>query len=397
MNEEVKEIALVSHRDGSELLSAIELNYQAAQNYYIQKKVQFLKMLANKVNMEEREIEEKLVESMNLLITEQWQKINEQVLANVDVYQTRSGSYNIKENVNWVNIPETLRERILEQAPKKGNIYSILGLYYEEWLEESFKRTAEATASSAYQSILSQFLSSFNQTGAIKSDSSIRGNNLSIRPDLGMNIDETGKDIETGLTAELQTVFNIESNRLANSSNLNMETEDTQRIMKYLQSNMFGFSVKRWVSASTATQRVLTSASGIQRMINNKYKSGQQGKTWNVNYAYRTMLHIISQYLLDILGPVNIAYITGVEFMWADEFLADSLLTMNIYSKLKPTYSEVLEPYISSNHIYIQHFVRGRQFAIQNRTYTKAAELKGKDNGNKWNAYQLRFAIKEKG
>jgi hypothetical protein len=44
------------------------------------------------------------------------------------------------------------------------------------------------------------------------------------------------------------------------------------------------------------------------------------------------MVNIISRFLLDILGPVNVAFITGKQFEWTSDFLSDALLTMHLYT-----------------------------------------------------------------
>jgi hypothetical protein len=92
---------------------------------------------------------------------------------------------------------------------------------------------------------------------------------------------------------------------------------------------MFGMSVKRWTS--TEGGHKLTQASGMAAKINATYEASLP-KSWNFTYAYHTMLLIISRYLLDILGPTNVAYITGTGFTWANDFLSNALLSMNIYT-----------------------------------------------------------------
>ena len=59
----------------------------------------FLKAMCNKANVEIEQVENALVSSMNSLIIDKWNKINNSVLQqNVIVNNSRSGSYTIKED-----------------------------------------------------------------------------------------------------------------------------------------------------------------------------------------------------------------------------------------------------------------------------------------------------------
>lgn len=386
-----------TYRSGPQLLNEAELNYQAARNYFVQKKIAMIKAIANKTKIDTVQVENGLVNSMNNLITNAWNKINEAVLNNVKIYGGQAARYKIKDNADWTNIPQNLVDRIKNGVDNNGNIYSILGFYYEEYLEANIANTAYMVASSNINQILSEFLTQFSQTGALKSKSSIRGDGLSIRPDLAMGLGkETAEDgilyDKTGkLAAELQTTFNIQNYREAHNLNTVSAIEQDSNILKeYLDSGMFGFSVKRWTEGVGSQGKPLTSASGLKNIINQEFAKSE-GRTWNATYAYRTMVNIVSQYLLDILGPVNVAFVTGKSFEWTCDFLVEALLTMNIYSKKIYKNYEV-QPYIQSGNIYVQNYKRGRAQAMQQISFAKGIDMSGKN----WNAYQLRFTIHEK-
>lgn len=385
---------LENDRSGRELLSQADLNYKAAQTYFIQKKVAMIKAIANKVTTDLHAVEEGLIHAMNGLIQNAWSKINESVLSNVKVFNGQSGSYRINSNADWTNIPDNLVERIKQQADHNGNIYSILGFYYEEWLEAELSNAVRDVAGSNINALINDFLSGFSQTGALKSNSSVRGDGLSIRPDLarglgtttasdGVLYDSTGK-----LAAELQVKFDIQNYREQNGLNTISAIENDTNILKeYLESGMFGFSVKRWVDSNYKMKQI-TSASGVAAEVNAEFnKSGTH--SWNATYAWRTMVNIVSRYLLDILGPVNVAFITGSSFEWTSDFLMDAIFTMNIYTHKMLEDNEILNPYINSGNIYVQHYKRGRTAAMEQITMTKNYYMKGKN----WNAYQLRFTI----
>lgn len=390
-----------NYRTGKQLLNQAELNYQAAQNYYTQKKMFMLKMLCEKRELDIQEVENGLINSMNNLIQTQWQQINDTVLKNVKIGGGISGKYTIKENANWVNIPSDLVNLIKNKSDKNGNIFSMLGLYYEQWLKEQLNNAIVNTGNNAINEVLNNFLAGFTQTGALKTSSAMR-QYADIRPDLATGIgaeagaDKILRDKNNNLSVELQTAFDIQSYREQNKLFTMEAIQNDENILReYIEGDMFGFSVKRWTSEKSEG-RMLTSASGIQAIINHEYELAGN-KTWNAIFAYRKMVFIISRYLLDILGPVNIAFITGTSFTWASDFLADALLTMNIYSKKIYANNEV-KPYINSGNIYVQHYKRGRTAAMLATDFAKSNYMYGKNKkGDKtWEAFQLKFSINKK-
>lgn len=368
-----------------------------AQNYFIQKKMALLKALSIKHQLNIQQVEKGLINSVDQLIQNQWNKINESVISNLNIPDTRSGKYTIQKN-NWVNIPSNLVAQIKSGANNK-NIFSLLGLYYEEWLEEQFSQTVAKTGNNAIDNVLNNFLQSFSQTGEKKSASSIRQYS-NIRPDLatGIGQEDNQKVLrgEDGLAVELQIKFDIQSYREQNDLLNSKAIENDYNLLKeYIDSNMVGFSVKRWTDHEINRRKVLTSASGIQQIINQDFNFSQ-GKTWNALFAYRKMVWIISKYLLDILGPVNVAFITGVSFTWMSDFLADALLTMNIYSNKKCRNNEIFKPYINSGNIYVQHYKRSRKTALEQIKFSKNIYMSGKDKKGFWEAFQLNFGITKK-
>ena len=388
-------------RTGKQFLNEAELNYQMAQNYFIQKKMAMLRMLSIKRNLDIQKVEEGLVDAMNNLINTEWQQINDSILQNIKVTGGISGQYTIKENANWINIPSELVSIIKDKADKHGNIFSLLGLYYEKWLKEAFSTNIVNIGNSAINYVLNDFLKSFSQTGSLKTTSALR-QYADIRPDLATGIakevgdngilyDKSGK-----LAVELQTQFDIQSYRqqrgLLTPENI---AEDIDILKEYIDSGMFGFSVKRWTSEKSES-KMLTSASGVQQIINAEY-SNSGNKTWNAIFAYRKMVYIISKYLLDILGPVNVAFITGTSFTWTSDFLADALLTMNIYTNRMYANNEI-KPYIQSGNIYVQHYKRGRKAAMLETRFSNSKYMFGKNKSGKktWEAFQVRFSINKK-
>ena len=367
-----------SGRGNVSLLQAeTQRNYQAVQNYYFQKKMMFLRFAAKKENESIEKIEDELVNSMDNLIQQVWGQINDSILGALDI--GANGKYNFKQGINQfdtVIISKYIIKRLETSLCTTKNIYSELGFAYEEFLEQAMHGLASSVASAG----LADILSGFTQTGGFKANSSIRADMKDIRPDLGYGITKQNAE-----EAELQVLFDVSNYYDKMSANEKDLENYPEQLLKYLQSDMFGMSVKRWTS--TEGGHKLTQASGMAAKINATYEASLP-KSWNFTYAYHTMLLIISRYLLDILGPTNVAYITGTGFTWANDFLSNALLSMNIYTQKKYKNNEG-RPYIASGNIYINNYAQGRMNTMASAQYTKQTFVKG----NNWNAYKLNFKI----
>lgn len=364
----------------SGLQAEINQNYQAAQNYYFQKKMAFLRMAAMRADMEIQQVETNITRGMDDLIQQTWARINDTILENLDIgsggkYKI-SGTFqkNVEENQE-IEIPSWLIDRIKNGMDSK-NIFSELGFAYEEFLEEALQEKAVSVGSAG----LNDVLALFTNTGDFTANSSVRMNNTFIRPDLATNLTR-----ETAQKAELSVLFDISKYHNIMSGKAQDLEQYPKLLLEYLKSDVFGISVKRWTN--TTGVKKLTSASGIQQMINQEYQAALP-HSWNFIYAYHTMLAIISRFLIDILGPVNIAYITGTGFEWATDFLSNALLFMNLYTEKQYKNNEG-RPYIASGNIYINNYAQGRSAAMLATKYIGQKRVHGKG----WHAYQLRFKI----
>lgn len=385
---------LESARSGQHLIDTIDANYQAAINYYTQKEMAFLKAVSRKEQIDREKFMESITSGFEKNIIHTWEtKINQAVVNSgaLEIWGGLSGHYKIKDEKK-LQVSRELKERIIAQNGKK-NIYSILGDYYEEWLLSAIKGKIKAVRDAGENEIYSSFLNylknNFKHTGAVTDTSWLRERTY-IRPDLASGINKnTGTDAN-GLHSELQVAFDIEDYR---KNNVEQDIQnDSSLLTEYLNSNMFGFSLKRWTDFNG--EKALTQATKMGDIINNDYKSSGD-KTWNALYAQRWNMRRISQYLINILGPVNIAYVTGVSFEWASEFLANSILYMHIYANGKPQlgidnqFSEIY-PYVASGQIYVRNYKQGRASALQNATMFKMGQGQNR-SGDTW--WWTRFTI----
>ena len=342
-----------------------QLNYEAAARYYAQKKMNFLKLAKLKEKKLEEEEEKNFFENLSKaiplviqnIIIKSWQKIYQDVIGALEISGREEGfKYKIANPYNFTrmsSIPEEIKEKIIK-GEEKANLYSLLGFEYEKFLEDKIKEVAIELGEGKVEEIFNEFRSS----GASKSVSALRTNYVDIRSDLAMNIQEKAgedkilRDKSNNLPVELQQEFDITKYRTSNK-----EKDFTDTVLNdYLKSNMFGLSVKLW-NKRVGLQEYTQSAS-LQQKINNVYNNRN---TWNRTYAVYKANEMVSKYLIDIIGPINIAVITGQEFTWMDEFINNNLFSMNVYAKEGKEYkNNEIKPEIKDNKIYVRKYnIRG--------------------------------------
>lgn len=366
-------------------VSALErqtlLNYQAAINYYAQRKAFFLKQGATKAEKDEQEFLQKYANQVQNTVKEtiikSWQKIQAEVanLVNVQGYET-GFKYTIKDEQifeSTTNIPEWMKQKIKEGVSKE-NFQSLMGFNYEEYIEKSMSEVGKQITSKG----LSKILSSFRGTGSQKSISAMRPGFLNIRPDLAYGLEkEAGADQilrESGgdLSAELQVEFIIEDH-LKKENFMN----DDELILKYLKSGMFGISVKNWTYSNN---KKITEMSSLKNKLNEIYSTK---RTWNATYAMQMSNKTVSNYLLDVIGPINIAILSANDFIWVDRFLAEHLLTMavspkngQIYKGRKGVYDEI-KPVINDSGVYTRKFNTSLAYDKKSSIVTSARVRQG--------------------
>lgn len=385
------------------LLEESERNYQAAMRYYEQKQAKFLQYAAAKAEMESEQVMQTLEDLMRQLIENEWSQLAQtaQRMVNID----DSGKYIFKPVRDRQNlrVPRALFDKLRNGVNNK-NFWSEMGFYYEEWLEERLGNLTNYKINEGF----AELLKTFGMSGDIKSDSSIRAKNREIRADLaggiGINvrteINAQGKRSTiayasgTNVPVELQVAFDIQDNRLQG------EITDNETLKQYLDTNLFGFSLKRWDQDLYSTEKHITSASGLQRMVNSQFEQSGD-RTWNAVYAYRTMINIVSRFLIDILGPINIALITGTNFIWTSELLSDTLFYMHLYSRTSAYVGfgqnralQEIKPYIASSNVYIKRLIYGRMQALANSQLDYQRRYSGTNNdGTSYVGYGLTFTI----
>lgn len=329
-------------------------NYQAAINYYTQKKISFLQKLAQKSELAEKEVEQKLVDKFNNDLNNGWNSIYNIVKRVTIVGGRDSGfKYSIKENANLEGLPLELRERLIK-GQNSLNLYSLMGFEKEKYYVEPINNIMQEIGGAA----IADVMGAFELTGGMTSKSAMRGDGLSIRADLAIGLEKSGgvvKEKGGTLTAELQEEFSLEKVVKASGGANNIKVNDI--IASYIKSGMFGVSVKLWSASSGKT---FTQISGVKDKLNTIFNSSGD-KTWNLKYAAATTNKIVSNYLLDIVGPINIALLDGKGLTWTDDFISSHLFTMNTHAKNNEIYpNNEAHPEIRDSNVVLRNFNMGR-------------------------------------
>ena len=350
------------------LAGNVEKNYQAVENYFQQKKIMFLQTLLTEEKKREQITEDAFLQAMNDLIITKWKNLD---LRNESKYSNFS-----REDFQQIGFSDRMIDELINHPDRKW--FSSVGFAYEIWLEEALQGIADTIADTEANEILSGLSKNWGVVGDVKVESALRSKS-SIRPDLGnMKFNEKNNP-------ELQVAFDVSQNRFYNKSNKAYEiTEQALDNLKQYD-NMFGFSVKTWTGGIQGNK--ITGSSLIKDVINTVYR-GSYPHTWNLQYAYYTMLDIISRYLLNILGPVNVALIMGDKIMFMDELLRQSYLVSHIYSKMPPTINNEGLPYVQSGNIYLRQRQSGKGFLDLTSSTMRIAK------GEHKQYWELRFSIK---
>lgn len=319
--------------------SKIQSNYASAKDYYSQRRQAlekaFTANMKNNTNAIISYIEEKTHEYE--------EKVAAMVRKSLDAVD--KNTYTVKQNLQLAENLEyrTSIENVIAALSsfKSGtvsnrNIAAALGNEFENFLAQALSpEVLEAEIDGAVFSAVGDMLSGFSKTGSTKSRSWINAGVKDIRPDLGLNmqmeiddsniarlVNATGPDGKK-LAVEFQEMFDLDNFLPENITS-------NEIIQSYLNSNAYGFSAKVW-SAGSMNGKEFSKSSTLQNYINSQFnKTRQANRTWESNYTARFIIYQISKDLLNIIGPLNVALITGNSFIWMDEFLTKRMFYMDM-------------------------------------------------------------------
>lgn len=358
------------------------LNYQAAMRYYAQKKAMFLKQGALKQQRDDKifldKYAENITEAVNKIINKNWQVVEQEIKNFISIGDYHTGSkYVVTDQKGLIAspiIPDWLKQKILEGSGTNKNYYSLMGFNFETYSAEAMSEVGKELIKNGLVDIMSVF----KETGAQKTKSGLREEFLNIRADLATGISDTVGDDQIlrekggSLAVELETIFSIEDNL----KNKNKTLDDNETIKKYLESGMFGLSLKNW--AKTSRPKEYTGSVKLKDMIDKEFSHSKR-KTWDMTYATQMANKVVSNYLLDIIGPINIAVLTKTDLIWMDDFIGSHLFYMDIKAKNNKIYKgkkgfTEIKPAVLNNSVMVRNYTMSKAIA-QGRSIVKQTRL----------------------
>ena len=376
-----------NRQDISNLETQTRANYNAAINYYAQKKMMFLKLAATEEQKQDAKFLENYANAIenatNNTINNNWSAIVNEVLNAVTFLQ--GGKYGNNSYVTGfkytvdqtklVNVPDWMKKEIIA-GQRNQNFYSLMGFNYEKYLEQAVIDIGKELAVKGYNSAISAFKGS----GTKKTISAMRNDFVNIRADLAIGLGKSaGKDMvlmsaDGSLAAELQQEFKLEKF-------ISKEQQEVELINKYLQSGMFGLNVKLWTMGHN---KKFTESSGIASALNQAFAEGPKDHTWDITYASAMANKVVSSYLLDVVGPTTIALVSGGGFTWMDSFLGGSLFTMGIQPAKNKTYLNrgtwhEIYPEVHGTSIYLKNYNMSKAIAEEKAIISSTNRTRDKE------------------
>lgn len=322
----------------------INRNYNIAISYYKQKRF----LLESSFKQATGQSFNVLKNELNNVILQKWQSIIQEIktaiVRNPKVQNHQSpGAYMVNQ-ASILNSAHPLTRQILEyinSANARGrgvNIGSMLGNTFEPFLKQEVENSKVIQLMQQYVANNSSYLIG-QLTGDLTSKSALIGANKStkIRPDALISFDASlslnkteNQILTTGMpprAVELQSLLDLSQISLEYNTVYNRQV--SKMLVDYLNSNTYGFSIKYWNKESGKT---FAKSKEVQQELNRvfRYKKPPYGiHSWETKYAEVYSNWEISKNLINIIGPYNVALISGSGFEWMSDFLQSHILRMS--------------------------------------------------------------------
>lgn len=334
-------------------------NYEVARSYYSQRRLAFKSFL------EKNYISALSFENdLNLAIEKIWNKKIRGVLAGI-YFNNKNVDDRVAKVREQFNTSPYLDKMI--QAVKHGNpknFWLSLGFVFEDFISDTamdpiIKTTANFGSKHA-DSLINAFVS-----GAMKSTASAVSGVKNIRPDViiapaGMTfkMDENKvlRESNTSLPLEMQGNLQIDwTNVMPKPEDI---LESSNLLQRFLEdSNFYGFSAKTWKAGSTDGKGFMQS-SVMQKSLNsifNQVDSNGNRHPWEIDYTSEYVAYQLSRNIFHIVGPTNIAMVTGGGIIWMDNFLSSHLFYMRVQIDNELEDNRFF-PQVNDSHIYVRNY-----------------------------------------
>ena len=311
----------------------INNNYNAAINYYSQKRL----ALETAIKTKRQSGVEDILNYVHQMTQTYAEQVQHQLFNSLNFEKGIVTGINksLPDNVLGVNLKQ-LQEFAL--GHNRRNIASVLGNEFEKFLTNCFQENeivdvANGIGKNIINSGITSLLNSLGgaiQTGGIKSTSAVVTGSKNIRPDIGIGFSEAQQQ---GYGVELQQFLDLDQLKI----DLETQEIDSDLLKKFLQNSAYGFSLKLW-NIEAANNKEFSQSKPIQELLNRDFQTTKYGETrkrrttWESQYTLDYVNYTLSRYLINIIGPINVALITGGKnsFTWFDDFLNAHMFTMQI-------------------------------------------------------------------
>lgn len=299
----------------NQLNNLIQNNYNIAQTYYNQKKVQFKNQLMKtyKATLDEFTVE----------IYKTAKSFKPNVIDQVAELLKNGTSLQNTLNQKPQNIYEISQQNIISKVINSAHPWKTLrfkaGLEFEHFLADNINIT-----DSQGNKILAHF-------GMVGNKSFTTTKASDTRSDLVTNILGNIKDSKV----ELEYALDIEG---LSKTYKKDENQIISKIFSIIQqeniTDLFGFQVKTYENLND--NKWMTSEKFRNLINTEEFKVGEEKrKTWSSNYAVLYPVYFLSKYIINILNPVNIAIIYSGGIMYTDDFLSKYRFYMEVTYEIK--------------------------------------------------------------
>lgn len=307
--------------------TGIQQNYSAAQNYYAARRKNLNKLFQRDGEELFNNVVQYIDKSIGRFQNEVVNKVYSSLSLEGGKYSRQSQSL---PDVSFDVSTKRVLDQIGNRSLNRRNIDSFLGIEFERFMEDALGPSELSQQVSAeVGDIIGSLTDGFARTGGYTSTSAVVKGQKDIRPDIGLNMsmykDFGDLKLQDGTSVELQALINIDD--LIDTS---QGITSAEVLQAYLNNNSYGFSLKLWKNSNN---KEFSSSSVLQEMINKQFITyGPEGQrtTWESNYTEWYVVYQLSKYLLNIIGPLNIAMITGNNFIWMDDFISSRIFYMNV-------------------------------------------------------------------
>lgn len=322
----------VKRDDVRKLQSDQQTYIRIAANYYGQKQQALITQWQSQYNFEQL-FDEKFFNS--------WGKVQEQIRNNISTNNTAGTGYFVSQEKEIMeqNYKEiwSRQARWIDKNTTKGiSIEQALGHEFEPWAANYLTQAANSKLNQIIDTKIDEILEGFIPSGktTVKGKGFLRSSGKDIASDITFG--RSLADNESELTIE--TKYDVEHRQ-------NTQTQFIEQILASKQGK-YGLQLKNW--DIDLGQHEYATSTYIRDTLNEQFKTKveiKSGKytnkyigpkepyqvTWNQVYAQAYANTKVAQYLLQIVGPLNIGLVTGTKFYWMSDIIKQAEFFMRVY------------------------------------------------------------------